>query len=243
MILSDKLAAPTSEGIPLIRDEYGRPCIEVTISTGRQIRFLIDTGMVAPGVGELSADVFEDLHKSGQLAAVGETALVQTLAGESAGRKGQLTKFKVGPFVHRGIGVREGTLNGFGLDYLSRYRVTIDYARNRLFLAPGNRIAEPTAFDMSGLAVVTRDGSIIIDKVHADTPADAAGIQAGDRLISLNGSQINIAKMLDVRRALAAGAGSILTMQIDRLGTKHEVHLTLANWQHVDIAAQTASTE
>jgi S1-C subfamily serine protease len=104
-----------------------------------------------------------------------------------------------------------------------KFRVWLDYGRSRVYLEPipdQGRIA----FDASGiLPERTPDGQIVIASIVADTPGARAGIETGDRVISVNGRadwEIN-----DLRE-LFRKDGSRVDVATDRRGTRTMVGFT-----------------
>jgi len=68
-------------------------------------------------------------------------------------------------------------------------------------------------------------GSVVVEQVAAGSPAAAAGIITGDRLISVNGQTLESG--LDLRREIQLRMGSPITILLQRVdGTREEVTLT-----------------
>jgi len=74
-------------------------------------------------------------------------------------------------------------------DFLRRFRVFMDYSRNRMILEPNRSYADPPTFDASGLRVhrlPNASDTMRIYEVLPGTPAAEAGIRAGDLLSALD---------------------------------------------------------
>jgi len=68
-----------------------------------------------------------------------------------------------------------------------RYVTSIDYRRGAMWLAPARHRAVPP-FNRSGLQLRRRpDGTFDITFVYASSPAIAAGLRAGDRIVAIDG--------------------------------------------------------
>ncbi|HXT23036.1 MAG TPA: aspartyl protease family protein, partial [Thermoanaerobaculia bacterium] len=69
---------------------------------------------------------------------------------------------------------------------LRRFRVTFDYRRERLYLAPGGDATEDV-FDRAGLWLVEHGRELVVEDLIPGGPAAAAGVMPGDRLLALDG--------------------------------------------------------
>jgi len=83
-----------------------------------------------------------------------------------------------------------------------------------------------------GIRYVFRDGTATVDTVLPGTPAEAIQLQAGDRVISIDGAQIRAAD--DLReRIFGAHPGSRPTVVIERDGNTRTLHPTLIAWPSI----------
>ncbi|HSP16849.1 MAG TPA: PDZ domain-containing protein [Thermoanaerobaculia bacterium] len=77
-----------------------------------------------------------------------------------------------------------------GAAILEKFKVILDYARNRIILEPNARFAEPIEYNRSGLSLTTEGDdfkTIKIAAVAGNAPASEAGLQAGDVVSEING--------------------------------------------------------
>jgi hypothetical protein len=98
-----------------------------------------------------------------------------------------------------------------GAEILRRFRVTIDYPHKLLYLDPGG---QPVGgeFDASGLflkAVGPDFRSFEVLSVASGSPAAAAGIDIGDRILSIDGREANQLTLEDVRATLRRSGKSV----------------------------------
>ena len=133
-----------------------------------------------------------------------EAPLGRGLSGAVRGRIGRLLRFEIGSFAfenvvasfpvaeHRhpgGFDFRDGNL---GVGILKRFNVTFDYASSRMVLEKSRQFDDPFEHDMSGLALEWReDGAVSVRSVLAGSPAAEAGVEAGDRLLGIDGRPID----------------------------------------------------
>ncbi len=75
-----------------------------------------------------------------------------------------------------------------GMQFLSRYRVTFDYPRQRLYL---EELAKDSTGDLGtfGFTPTYADGKLIIGGLFEHSPAEEAGIQTGDQLLEVDGKE------------------------------------------------------
>jgi len=97
----------------------------------------------------------------------------------------------------------------------------------------GVRIQELTASLASKLSLPSDDGALI-SEVEPQSPAMAAGLEAGDAIVSLNGGKIDDARHLRLAIALLP-PGSPVTLTADRAGTMHTFTTTLRDLQKGDV--------
>jgi hypothetical protein len=116
-----------------------------------------------------------------------------------------------------------------GADFLARYRVTFDYARRRMYLAPRIRALPRTELDMSGLYLVSDRAArrIIVAEVRPESPAQSAGVRPGDVLVALDGRAMAGFSLAAVRSALRSHDGRVVRLVLSRDGAATEVVLTL----------------
>lgn len=67
----------------------------------------------------------------------------------------------------------------------------------------------------------------VIGEVISDTPAERAGLEAGDRILYIGKSKID--KWTDIHGALANAGNTVLEVQISRAGVRHTITVIPAN--------------
>lgn len=96
-----------------------------------------------------------------------------------------VSETKAGTFASRSIA---GSL-GAGL--LSRFKVTFDYLAHSVSFAPRPGMSAPFWRDWTGLSVTQDDSKAFkVLSVSPASPADVAGVRAGDLIVSVNGKVI-----------------------------------------------------
>ncbi len=140
-------------------------------------------------------------------------------------------RIELGGFVLEGLtGVAPGVAL-VGGEVLSRFRVTFDYSRARMFLEPNRHLHDTPAEDASGLDLrLSEDGqSLEVHDLQHGSAAAAAGLIVGDRITALDGIGIAELGLVRAQRLLMADGHSIeLTVQRD--GSAIAATLRLRRW-------------
>jgi PDZ domain/Aspartyl protease len=135
------------------------------------------------------------------------------VGGESAQLLGRALALEIGPYAFASPVVffsraKAGTLAASEIDgligsqILNRFRVFYDCPHGRVILEPGPRLAEPLPHDMSGLRLRAQTvalESIEVVRVAEGSPAAAAGVEAGDLLLSIDGRPARPTEFPEVR--------------------------------------------
>ena len=136
----------------------------------------------------------------------------------------------VSALAREGEGDRADTTNdGYvGGELLERFKVRVDYAHRQLALTPARPLAAPFEFDMSGISLTSPGPSFAERRVRlvlAGSPAAAAGFEAGDTLVAIDGKKA--ARLsLDEIRALFRRPGRTYRIGIERKGSRRTLALT-----------------
>jgi len=117
-----------------------------------------------------------------------------------------------------------------GLSYLSRYKVTLDFPNNTLYLQKGKRFSEPDNPDFSGLNLWRIDKHITVHSVEDNSPAKISGIQKDDVILSINGTNINELDLFSIRRLLCQRENKKIELIIRRNDTEIAKSFKLKNY-------------
>ncbi|MEP6763279.1 MAG: S41 family peptidase [Gemmatimonadaceae bacterium] len=85
----------------------------------------------------------------------------------------------------------------------------------------------PASYGGVGLQVNRRDGSLTVIEPIAGSPAAKAGVQAGDRLVAIDGTTTFNMVQEDAARALRGSPGSKVALTLERAGIPKRIQLTL----------------
>ena len=97
------------------------------------------------------------------------------------------------------------------------------------------KIAPPRDGDAGTLGMTTSDinNALVVDSVADGGPAATAGIKAGDKVVSINGTPIEMITAKLASMALASGTvgvGTRFTLGIDRAGASLQIPVTSVKW-------------
>jgi predicted aspartyl protease len=135
-------------------------------------------------------------------------ALTKTLQGSTVGAGGEqelimgrIKAVQLGRFVFdnpiiglsrdtEGSGASEKNDGLIGGEILRRFKVILDYSRNRMILEPNSNFSDPYENDMSGFAVASDEAdckAMKVESVMENSPAAEAGLQPGDIITAIDG--------------------------------------------------------
>lgn len=163
-------------------DRQSVPHVLLRIAEPKDEVFMLDTGLVSFRSGSLSKKAFAQLESSRELTIVGHE-LLETLSGTQSGRIGRAKKLAFGEMEIADPVFGESGGNKVGVKFLSRFIATLDFPAERLYLKKGRRYCEADLWDLSGLHVWRKHGTIVIHSVDKDSVAARAGLQANDSLV------------------------------------------------------------
>ncbi|WP_430425056.1 aspartyl protease family protein [Phenylobacterium sp.] len=120
------------------------------------------------------------------------------------------------------------TAGNIGMPILSRFRLTTDYANQRLLLTPrSDVVTQPFPKDRSGLVTRFAAGAFTLGLVAPGSPAEAAGLKAGQVITAINGkpsAELGVAGLTALRNG-PAGSSLAVTVQ-----TGETVNLVLRDY-------------
>jgi hypothetical protein len=139
------------------------PCVTAQIAGAKKESFILDTGMIGHASGALNAQLFESPLANGDLQLEG-ASIDQSVAGRSHQRKGRLKDLALGPFFHRErLDFAQQKENLLGLNYLSRFVVTLDFPNQMIYLQKGKKFDSFDLQDKSGLHIVRQNGKPVVE--------------------------------------------------------------------------------
>jgi hypothetical protein len=162
-------------------------------------KFLIDTG------GARAVDLTAPFVEMHELLSDDQRTIpgfVAGIGGQINLRIGRLKSLQLGHYVVKApiVGFSRATkgasasseMDGIiGGDLLSRFKVILDYSRQRMILEPNARFARSDEYDMSGTRLIAGDSkfkTFKVQRIIENSPAIDAGLREGDVIFKIDGS-------------------------------------------------------
>lgn len=225
-----KAPAEWGQPIEVTYGSEGTPYVVATIG-GEKARLLVDTANL--GNGSLADELFLHLQQKGKLKVTG-SGLNATAAGNEVQSHGSVGSFALGPFAHEDLPFHKSRVSSLGLRYWSRYRMTLDFSRQVMYLAKGKGYARRDAPDMIGLALHRVNDRLVVHSVEKGMPASRAGLKPGDLVLSIQGRPAADYELFHLFRHVFEQEGTRITMTIERNQQKMDVSFILQSTMPVD---------
>jgi hypothetical protein len=115
-----------------------------------------------------------------------------------------------------------GPMGILGNGVLKHFNVFIDLQQQMMSLEPNRLYHDQFEVNCSGLELVTDDAfqSVIIDHIYAGSPAEEAGLEVGDEIVQINGTNVSDFQLPQIRSMLSQD-GEEIGILVDREGELH----------------------
>jgi len=132
-----------------------------------------------------------------------------------------LTSFPDSSQVHQRLSAREREMRqgNLGYEVLKRFTCVIDYPHQQLRLRPTAAMREPFEHDMSGIDLMAMGKNYrryLVQRVMPGSPAEEAGIQPEEELVSINFTPVTTYSISEVNRILHSEDGRLLVLMMRR---------------------------
>ncbi len=204
-------------------DSFGTPGITGTMLNGVKVRFDIDTG--ANITGNLESMVFKEVLSKKEIKT--SEALSQTAAGLIHRRETRINDLSIGLFEYQDLIFGENNRSCLGLSFLSRHIVTFDFPNGRVYFEKGKEYKKVDETDMSGLHLLRISNETIVYLVDEGSPAQKAGVKAGDVILKLGNKDAKTYDIGELRGILMSGDKHKIMMKIKRSDDVKEVSFLL----------------
>ena len=110
-----------------------------------------------------------------------------------------------------------------GHSFLRRFQAVLDYPRRIVWLAPARVSRDERRWEYStiGVQLERGDGGTLITGVADPSPAYAAGVRAGDRLLAVDGHTTRGEPLATLQRRLEGRPGSPVRIVVEHAGRRH----------------------
>ncbi len=198
-------AVPTGSGeaIRIFQQgqEYSVPILLLTVPGEKPQRFFVSTGRAGNSL-DIDNKFLDELEEREKVTVLSkEKAIART--GTRSFQTVRLEAIQIGSFRHEGIIANSDEGNSVGLSYLSRYLVTFDFPRARMYLKKGANFDTVDApLNMWQVAVERDEKSVTVTKINPHGPATRLGLLPGDRIETLNERRAQRLSNWQIRRIL-----------------------------------------
>jgi len=215
--------------VPLIetpsKDIYG---IQVFINGRGPFLLFIDSGY--SGSVSLDEEDWEKVYPAGTTPSIrGKAVTFDSRIEETKSARLQSLTIGTNSYTNLIAGCISGRQSSstLGMEFLQRHTCIFDFPNHTLYLLKGRYFARSEEQDMSGLNLLSRDGTVQVYSVEDNSPAFRAGLTPGDRIISVNGQKVPSLSLKAIREALKTKPGAQVSLQAIRNGETKSFTLTL----------------
>ncbi|MBN2893156.1 MAG: PDZ domain-containing protein [Bacteroidales bacterium] len=129
----------------------------------------------------------------------------------------------------------EGRNGSIGSEIMRRFDVIFDYSNNLLMIRKNAEYKGDFNVDYSGMEIIAPFVSLHyyeIFYVQQDSPADKAGLKAGDQIIKINNNTTSRFSLNEILMLMKRKEGKKLKIEVDRNGEIIKTVLILENYRH-----------
>lgn len=216
--------------------------LQITGEKISKVKLLIDSGASLPFLVHTNTDTSLMLPERVMVGNVG-----YGLSGAIYGYRGKSKRLEIGDLYFNEIVtsyqdlifenlrkdlnlVRNGIL---GNTLLSRFFVIIDYTREKLYLKPTRKYNQDFTFDKSGItlfAVGPQLNQYYVVAVIKDSPADLAGIQAGDLITKVGRRKAKKMTLQKITKKFTKKEGKLIKITLQRGEKEIKTSFRLKEW-------------
>lgn len=211
--------------VRLQTNKYGHPTIPIALGPGPATPFVIDTGAVGIHM-QLEKSRYQLLENLNEIRSEG-TSAIRAIHGTTIEHAGIVNSARLGKFRLRQLKVETGPYDFVGLDFLSRFAVTLDFPAGKAFLRPSRKFLKGPDRNLSGAKFRRINDVFQVRDVEADSFAAAAGLHVGDVITQVNGVDTSEMSLFEMRRRLAR-ENSRITMRTERAGEVRTLTLMIS---------------
>lgn len=128
----------------------------------------------------------------------------------------------------RGFFANDTVAGTIGIDFIKRFNIILDLQGKQIYLKPNSLANEPFRVNTTGIRTrLNRDLSkCIIEAVLMHSPAEQAGLQTNDIILSINNIEANAQNIVSIRQLTRSKPGSKLKFKVKRGDEVKEIEVT-----------------
>jgi hypothetical protein len=149
---------------------------------------------------------------------------VQGLGGKKQMFLTIIKEVKIGPYSFRKVptNILDDEFNAtsypfigglLGNDILRRFNIILNYPQKEIFLVPNSHYRDPFDYSYTGLSMYVADGTIYVDDVIKNSPAEKGGLKKDDVILGINN---NFSNDISVYKNLMQNVGEKINVVVLR---------------------------
>ncbi len=122
------------------------------------------------------------------------------------------------------------TTGNLGNTLFRHFVLYLDYEKQQVIVEKGDDFGTEFPWDRSGLQLWRPDEAVVVLYVSPDTPADEAGFEEDDVVLTINGIDVeHFGGLLELRAMFREEPGTEYLFEVERDGKREELKLVLRN--------------
>jgi hypothetical protein len=102
-----------------------------------------------------------------------------------------------------------------GMDLLSQFQIVIDYPRDEMLMVPYDDFdLAPNVFTIGINPDISPEGEIVVKGLWETSPADDAGLDAGDVILSFNSRKVTASNLFELMQMLEDDSTTSITLEV-----------------------------
>ena len=156
---------------------------------------------------------------------------VWTVAGDQTGKITLMRSLRLGSLAEENLPVLftngDIPMHSLGMSFLSRFQVTIDQTHQEMLLEHNANFAQSTRLPgLQDVSVAKQQDEVTVYDVLPNSPAARAGIQRGDRIVTINAKQLKTLSRFVVQNMLNGYAGTKADLVVERAKETRSISYT-----------------
>jgi hypothetical protein len=218
----DRSTVPLGQQAFLGQNGNRQPTIPIVIGDGPAFPFVVDTGALAISM-QLDHLTYSFFEGNGELTSQDR---VEVLAahGSTMERGGVVARASLTGHTLHDVTTQTGPYNFIGLDFLSRFTVTFDFANDRAYFQPNRQFGEQPDQNATGARLGRTNDTFLVEGVESNSIAWQSGLREGDVVTSVNGRDTREITLIDMRTICTMKEPRV-RMTVKRKGGTADIHL------------------
>jgi outer membrane lipoprotein-sorting protein/predicted aspartyl protease len=201
----------------------GLPQIQGQIGGQIDVDFAIDSGNIS--AGSLNKTILDKLIEEQHVKTL--KSVMITASGSQETREIRVDSLTISNLEYRNLIFGESNYDNLGLEFLDRHTVIMDFPNKKMYLKKGEQFNRKDESGMSGFSLILNSGILTVYSTYKLSPAEKAGIKAGDKIVQIEGKDANNYNMKQLKQLFRSGDRRKINLQIERDGELKEIVITL----------------